>query len=108
MIKKTVLLCLLFVAFKNYAQQADKAESARLMDLYNKLEGTYQVQVINSRELPTIPLSLMDQVEQKRDASSVTYIWLASNVRVKVLPKTQINDPAFKKLERIVHIPSAD
>lgn len=78
------------------------------MSLYQKLEGTYQVQIINSRELPTIPLSLMDQVEQKRDASAVTYVWLKSNTRVKILSKTQIEDPAFKKLEKVTHIPFAD
>lgn len=102
----SVLFALFFtIAF---SQNDPKQETQRLMDLLAKNEGTYQVQIIDSRELPAIPLSLMDTIIVKRHDTEIKYIWLKDNTRVKILPKSLINDPAFTKLERVVHISSSN
>ena len=84
-------------------QTDPKVETQRLMTLLTKLEGTYQVQIIDSRELPAIPLSLMDTIIAKRDQNSVKYVWLSEKVRVKILPVSEISQPTFQPLERVVY-----
>lgn len=101
-----ILLCFSFS--KGFAQLDSQAETNRLMDLLNKFEGTYQVQIIDSRELPAIPLSLMDTIQARRDENLVKFVWLKSNTRVKILPKTEILSPSFQGLTRVIHISSTD
>lgn len=108
---KKLVLSLFFLVlgiFKGYSQQDSKAETERLMTLLNKLEGTYQVQIIDSRELPTIPLSLMDTIIAKRSETEVQYVWLKSNVRVKILSNAEIKAPTFKGLLRVTHVSSTN
>lgn len=97
-----VVLCFSFS--KGFSQQDSKAETNRMMDLLNKLEGTYQVQIIDSRELPAIPLSLMDTIVAKRDQETTQYVWLKSNIRVKILSKKEITSPSFKGVARVEYI----
>ena len=85
-----------------------KAETKRLMDLLSKLEGTYQIQVIDSREQPTIPLTLMEIIELNRHATEVKYIWLKSNMRVKILSKNEINTSSFIGIPRVINISASD
>lgn len=85
-----------------------KAETSRLMSLLNKLEGTYQIQVIDSREQPTIPLTLMETIELNRHVTEVKYIWLKSNMRVKILPKNEISSPSFIGIPRVINISASD
>lgn len=100
-----LFLVILFASFsRGMAQQDSKAETSRMMDLLNKLEGTYQVQIIDSRELPAIPLTLMDTIVAKRDLELTQYVWLKNNIRVKILSKKEITSPSFKGLTRIAYI----
>ena len=85
-----------------------KAETKRLMDLLSKLEGTYQIQVIDSREQPTIPLTLMEAIELKRHTTEVKYIWLKDNMRVKILSKNEISSSSFVGLPRVTNISASD
>ena len=85
-----------------------KAETKRLMDLLSKLEGTYQIQVIDSREQPTIPLTLMEIIELNRHTTEVKYIWLKSNMRVKILSKNEINTSSFIGIPRVISISASD
>ena len=85
-----------------------KAETKRLMDLLSKLEGTYQIQVSDSREQPTIPLTLMEIIELNRHATEVKYIWLKSNMRVKILSKNEINTSSFIGIPRVINISASD
>lgn len=106
--KNTFLLFLFasFLCFQLPAQDKAKAESKRLMDLFQKLEGTYQLQIINSRDKTELPLYLMDTIQMKRHATDVVYYKYKSNVRLMILPFMEINKTGFKRLERIVHIAS--
>lgn len=87
---------------------ARKAETNRLMDLLVKLEGTYQIQVVDSREQPTIPLILMETIEAKRHQTDVKYIWLKENMRVKILSKNEISSSSFVGLPRVTNISASD
>ena len=102
------LIACCFASKNGLAQVDPKVETGRLMELLNKLEGTYQVQIIDSRELPAIPLSLMDTISLKRGENEVKYVWLKSNIRVKILSKSEITSPSFHGLPRITYISSSD
>ncbi len=78
------------------------------MTLYHQLAGTYQIQVIDSRELPALPLTYMDSILIIREKYVVKYIWIKNNIRIKILPKSEVDSPSFKPLERVVYIPSND
>lgn len=97
-----------FTFSKSFAQQESSEETKRLMNLLNKLEGTYQVQIIDSRELPAIPLSLMDTIIAKRDENEVKYVWLKSNTRVKILPAKEIAAPDFQGVTRVSYVNSTE
>lgn len=97
-----------FAFSKSFAQQASSEETKRLINLLNKLEGTYQVQIIDSRELPAIPLTLMDSIIAKRDEKEVKYVWLKNNTRVKILPVSEITSANFKGVARVSYVNAAD
>lgn len=106
---KNTFLLFIFVAlfcFKMPAQDKAKAETKRLMDLLQKFEGTYQLQIINSRDKTELPLYLMDTIQAKRHATNVVYYKYKSNVRLMILPYVELNRKDFKPLERIAHIAS--
>lgn len=86
------------------AQQDPKAESQRLLSLSQKLEGTYQVQIVNSREKAALPLAIMDSIHLKRHATETVYFPLKGNIRVMVLPQSEISKQGFKPLERIAYV----
>lgn len=100
---KLVIVVLTF-SFKLLAQQDPMVETQRLIALSQKLQGTYQVQVINSREKAAMPLSILDSVEAKRHKTETVYFWLKSNTRVMILPESIINKKGFKPIERVVNI----
>jgi VanZ family protein len=101
-----IMIVLCFSFSKGFSQQDPKAETNRMMDLLNKLEGTYQVQIIDSRELPAIPLSLMDTIIAKRDQEITKYVWLKNNIRVKILSVKEITSPSFKGVTRVDYVNS--
>ena len=99
-----IMIVLCFSFSKGFSQQHAKAETNRMMDLLNKLEGTYQVQIIDSREMPAIPLSLMDTIVAKRDQEITQYVWLKNNIRVKILSRKEISSPTFRGVTRIAYV----
>lgn len=104
--KRTIITAILVLTSltKISAQTESKVESKRLMTLFNKLEGTYQVQVLNSRDKTEIPLYIMDSIEIKRKQNEVVYFPIKNNVRVMVLPYNVINKKGFVPVERVANI----
>lgn len=98
------LFLAIILSIKLSAQNDGKLESHRLMTLFHKLEGTYQVQVINSRDKTETPLWIMDSIEAKRHQSEVVYFPLKNNVRVMVLPFNVINKKGFVPLPRTANV----
>ncbi len=102
-------LFLLF-SFALCAQQSDpekaRAESKRLMELYQKMEGTYQVQVIDSREKIGFPLSSLDSIQSKRHQTETVYLWLKPNVRIMVPSYADIKKTGFVPLPQTAYYSS--
>jgi hypothetical protein len=108
MLKKIIFPIIFFlVAFPAITQTSDPAvESARLTELSKKLEGTYQLQIINSREAGEIPLQYMDTIVARRNAVDTTYFVYPNKpqMRLMILPQSVISQANFKKPVRIVHV----
>jgi len=103
---KTSFFIIIFCGFINFGfaqQDLSKEKAEQLNSLGKKIEGTYQVQIINSREMASIPLQLMQTIEDTRDQTDTTYYWLKSNIRVMILPKSVIERPNFQKIEQTIH-----
>jgi hypothetical protein len=83
-------------------------EAASYSERFNQAGGTYQIQIIDSREKPAIQISLIDQIDAARKENDVTYISVKENIRIKVLPLSVINAPNFTAVERIVYLNSSD
>lgn len=69
-----------------------------------KIEGTYQIQVINTRDNPFIPQNIETIVIENRKKDVITYYKLSENVRIKILPLDYITSKEYKPLSLIEHI----
>ncbi len=67
-------------------------------------EGTWQIQVLNSRNQPFIPGNINELVAENRHASEVVYVQLGTEVRLKILSLSEINRPQFIPVEKIKFI----
>lgn len=85
-------------------QNLSKEKVKELSELSKRIEGTYQVQIINSRELAAIELQLMEIIENKRVENDTVYYQIKPNIRVLILPKKVIEKADFKAIEMTIHI----
>ncbi|MDX1652569.1 MAG: hypothetical protein R3277_08760 [Brumimicrobium sp.] len=109
--KEIKLLLLFFFLFtgKSFGQNsATPADSIDFSKLGKELYGTYQVQVIDSRNLPSIKADVLLIIQNKRDENNIIYHDISENIRIKILPKSEINDADFKPIDHIVFISSKD
>lgn len=88
------------------AQGRQSDETRRLTALSSQLEGTYQVQVIDSREKVAFPLVMLDSIRAKRQADKTVYLWLKHNIRISVPPYKEIQKKNFVPLARIAYYSS--
>lgn len=106
--KRILLFSFLLICFAGYSQdEKAKKETERLIELNRKMEGTFQIQIFDSREKPTFQLSVLDEINQKRGSTETNYIWLKSNVRILILPKNDIDKKEFKPVERVKYLSSS-
>lgn len=108
-----IVICLLICRNMHAQKQqaanvAAQAETKRLTDLLHKLEGTYQVQIVNSREKTEFPMVLLDTIVARRNQTQVVYYQMKPNVRIRILPQNLIESPGFIPLERIKYIMATD
>lgn len=82
----------------------DEVEELQSMSI--KAKGTYQIQMIDTRSLPTIPLSLIKEIEKNRNDNEIVYLNINSNMRIKILSRTMINKNDFVLIDQIVYISS--
>lgn len=99
---------LFFIPTSFYSQSHLTGEAASYAERFNQAGGTYQIQIIDSREKPAIKISLIDQIDAIRKENGVAYISVKDNIRIKVLPFSVINAPNFAAVERIVYLNSSD
>lgn len=106
----TVLLLLTLILSTSISAQSSlsKEEAEIYTERFNQAGGTYQIQIIDSRERPTIEVSLIDKIEEARKENEIIYISLKENIRVKVLPLSIIEAENFVAVERIVFINSSE
>ena len=83
-------------------------EVTAYIDMFNNAAGTYQIQIIDSREMPSIQLSIIDEIDAVRKENDITYISVKNNIRIKVLPFFVINALDFVGVERIVYLRSSE
>ncbi len=104
--KRASIILILFICIQTkfvFSQQNLPNGNQVNMAIQN-IEGTYQIQVINTRDQPCIPANLNQLVIDNRHATDIVYLNLGSSVRLKIIPISEITKADFKPLEKIVHI----
>ncbi|MGZ3867013.1 MAG: hypothetical protein ACXVC6_01915 [Bacteroidia bacterium] len=105
--KLTVFVMLMISAMTIFSQEkkasagpasGGKEDTERLLKLQEKLEGTYQLQIFNSRSKVMYPLGVLDDIEARRQDNDTVFYKLDNNMRFVILPRKIINTPGFKKL----------
>ena len=93
------LFFLLGITLSNAQVAADTTKKTRTC-----IDGTYQLQMIRSRNQPYFPANLDKIVTDNRDATQVKYVSLGTEVRLKILPLSEINAPGFKPLPKVGYV----
>ena len=105
--KKISFLIILFLPILSLSQSVlSKSKVDQYTTMFKKAQGTYQIQMINTRKMPVIPLSLISKIEKKRHQSEDRYFNFKENIKIKILPKDVIESTTFEPIERIVHLNS--
>ena len=105
----TFAFFLLIFPASSYSQSnLTEEEVLSYTERFNQAGGTYQIQIIDSREKPAIQISFIDQIDAIRLANDVAYISVKNNIRIKVLPLSVINANDFTAVERVVYLNSSD
>ena len=68
-------------------------------------DGTYLVEM-TKRGIPSLPVEINEIVEENRQETSVAYFYLSEYVRIKILPRIEINSPGFTPFERHINLVS--
>ncbi len=109
MIRKLFLIPVFFLFFiQQFHTQSNLTDSEvyYLVELGADLEGTYQIQMIDTRALPTVELSLYKIIEEKRSLNKTIYHYISSNMRIMILSQEAIKNSDFIGIERIIYISS--
>jgi hypothetical protein len=106
--KKHVMWGLLALLWTAGIKAQNAQETQRLAELSKKLEGTYQVQVIDSRQYFSLPTTYFDSIRVIRHESDVKYIWFQPNMRIMVPPYKEIRKAGFAPLPRVAYITSSE
>lgn len=108
-LKPILIVAAIFLSFNSIAQEnLTKEQAADYAERFNNAGGTYQFQVIDSREKPAIPFSYIETIENARQQNEVSYLYFKDNIRVKILPYSVITSPNFTAIEKIVYISSSE
>ena len=99
---RALLILFLFFFLGLCAASAQNSESTTTQNF--STEGTWQVQVVNSRSQPFIPGNIQEVVAENRHATETVYVQLGTEVRLMILPLAEISKPEFMPLEKIAHI----
>lgn len=100
--KKIITTCVLFLLLIGITNAQTGNNPSKKTE--SSIEGTYQIQVVNSRDQPYIPTNLKQLVLDNRDAKDVKYVTLGTEVRLMILPLSEITKPDFKPIKMIAHV----
>lgn len=104
--KVSTLLFLTFLTVNSINAQEENNQITNTETFEQKqeaLEGTFQIEMIDTRALPTFNISLYDSIREMRDENEVVYLDVSDIMRIKILPRTVIEDNNFQKVERVVY-----
>jgi hypothetical protein len=104
--KLTLLLCFAVIsaAFSFSQSSLNQEQVQEYFNLSVALEGTYQIQMIDTRALPTITLDLFPQIDALRLENETSYLNVNQNMRIMILPREVINASNFVWVERVIHV----
>lgn len=97
-------LFILFLFFVSGLSGLSAQNSGTVSQQNSSAEGTWQIEVVNSRNQPFIPGNINEIVAEKRHTSETVYVQLGTEVRLKILSLSEINKPLFIPLEKIKFI----
>lgn len=100
--KKVALLFLVLFVFNKSNAQSDQNRPIQTEQI--KVEGTYQIQVVNSRNKANIPSNIAELVKKNRKPNEINYLKLGTEVRLMILPESTISAPNFSALPQIAYI----
>ena len=115
MIKSVIffVVCLFFME-KAYSQSENSSlevktiklsaqEDKELNDRWNMALGSFQFQITNARLQPQVPISAIDMIEKNRLENKVNYIEYKENMRIMILPKSELKKE-YEKLDLFKYI----
>lgn len=98
---------ILFSLSNVQAQQSSvDIDTEKLQQQREALKGTFQIEMIGTRALPTFNISLYDTIEELRKEDEVVYHDVSDIMRIKILPRSVIESDNFEPVERVTHISS--
>lgn len=108
--KITIYLILLLgflITSPVFAQEnLTKEEVVKYTAMIQEAEGTYQIQMIDTRSLPAIPISIIKTIEEKRKDDETVYFFFKPDTRIKILSRQEIKNKKLTIDEKIIHISS--
>lgn len=95
---------LVFLCSAVYAQTNTKDVQTQNNVIDTSFTGTYQIQLINTRDQPYIPGNLKELVLNNRHATKQVTISLGDLVRLVILSEAEIKAAGFKPLKQIAYV----
>lgn len=99
---KKVLFYIIFIvslSISGFAQEKSSHKEITIEEKLDKYKDTFQIQVKDIRMKPSIPYNIDELIESNRAENKVTYVQLGTQVRLMILPKSEILKK--KKIEMI-------
>ena len=95
----------LILVLNTFAQDQNKNKNnLSYKDALSELYGTYQIQIINTRNKPFLPENLSEIIKSNRDSTEVKFVNFSADVRLKILPFFEISSNNFKPIESSAYI----
>ena len=89
-----------FISQRNLSE----ADVSYYTSMLKVAEGTYQIQMINTRKEPILPINIIDKIENIRHQTDIKYLNLNSETRIKVLSKELIENPTFNNIKKVIYL----
>lgn len=103
---KLIIVCFLFISTSHLiAQDTEKTNNdlkEEFKELLVKLEGTYQIQILETRVEPSISFDLLKEIDRKRLEKETIFIH-KEHYSIEVPSFEEINSEDFKPLEKVIY-----
>lgn len=90
--KKIISFFLLLFAVSSFScfGQESKKEKLSIEQKIEKLKGTFQIQVKDSRQKASVPYNIDEIIKSNQKEDEVAYVPLGTMVRIMILPKKEL------------------